>query len=119
MHIGSRVMATGAKFSMLGSYPTMIKSTKPVISITAVRTGCGKSQTTRAVVRALLELGRKWFPFVTLCLMVILMLRKCNVLQTIADLAKHKCTIEEMEEYEPHVVIEVMLFMQVLIMKQF
>jgi predicted GTPase len=59
MHIGSLVMACGAKFSMMGTPPTMIKSTKPVISITAVRTGCGKSQTTRAVVRALKEAGLK------------------------------------------------------------
>jgi len=59
MHIGSRVMAAGAKFSMMGSYPTMIKSTKPVISICAVRTGCGKSQTTREVVRQLIAMGKK------------------------------------------------------------
>jgi len=59
MHIGSRVMAAGAKFSMMGAAPTMIKSTKPVISITAVRTGCGKSQTTRAVIRALVDAGKK------------------------------------------------------------
>jgi predicted GTPase len=58
MHLGSVVMAAGAKFSMMGSFPTMIKSTKPIIAVGAVRTGCGKSQTTRAIVRALMEAGK-------------------------------------------------------------
>lgn len=103
MHIGSRVMAAGAKFSMLGSYPTMLKSTKPVISITAVRTGCGKSQTTRAVVKALLEAGKKVvsvrhpMPYGDLEKM------KVQRFAEISDLEKHNCTIEEMEEYEPHI----------------
>lgn len=103
MHIGSTVMSAGAKFSMLGSYPTMIKSSKPVISITAVRTGCGKSQTTRAVVKALLEAGKKVvsvrhpMPYGDLEKM------KVQRFAEIADLDKHNCTIEEMEEYEPHI----------------
>ncbi|MCX7736945.1 MAG: cyclic 2,3-diphosphoglycerate synthase [Candidatus Kapabacteria bacterium] len=103
MHIGSKVMAAGAKFSMLGSYPTMLKSTKPVISITAVRTGCGKSQTTRAVVKALLSAGKKVvsvrhpMPYGDLEKM------KVQRFAEIADLDKHNCTIEEMEEYEPHI----------------
>lgn len=103
MHIGSTVIAAGSKFSMLGSYPTMIKSTKPVISITAVRTGCGKSQTTRAVVKALLDAGKKVvsvrhpMPYGDLEKM------KVQRFAEIADLDKHNCTIEEMEEYEPHI----------------
>lgn len=103
MHIGSLVMACGAKFSMMGTYPTMIKSTKPVISITAVRTGCGKSQTTRAVVRALKDAGlnvvsvRHPMPYGDL------EAQKVQRFAEIADLTKHKCTIEEMEEYEPHI----------------
>jgi len=103
MHIGSTVISSGAKFSMLGSYPTMIKSSKPVISITAVRTGCGKSQTTRAVVKALLEAGKKVvsvrhpMPYGDLEKM------KVQRFAEIADLDKHNCTIEEMEEYEPHI----------------
>jgi predicted GTPase len=104
MHLGSRVMVTGAKFSMLGSYPTMIKSTKPVVSVTAVRTGCGKSQTTRAVVRALD--GRRpksSYLFVILCLTATLKNRKFRRFAELADLTKHECTIEEMEEYEPHI----------------
>ncbi|MFA7627691.1 MAG: GTPase, partial [Candidatus Kapaibacterium sp.] len=59
MHIGSRVMAAGAKFSMMGAAPTMIKSSKPLIAVCAVRTGCGKSQTTREVVRQLMAMGKK------------------------------------------------------------
>jgi len=103
MHIGSIVMSAGAKFSMLGSYPTMLKSSKPVISITAVRTGCGKSQTTRAVVKALLDAGKKVvsvrhpMPYGDLEKM------KVQRFAEIADLDKHNCTIEEMEEYEPHI----------------
>jgi len=103
MHIGSRVMSAGARFSMLGAEPTMIKSTKPVVSITAVRTGCGKSQTTRAVVKALTEAGKKVvsirhpMPYGDLEAM------KVQRFAEIDDLAKNKCTIEEMEEYEPHI----------------
>jgi predicted GTPase len=103
MHIASRVMATGSKFSVLGSYPTMIKSTKPVIAVTAVRTGCGKSQTTRAVVKALMAAGKKVvsvrhpMPYGDLEKMVV------QRFAEIGDLKKHKCTIEEMEEYEPHI----------------
>jgi len=103
MHIGSRVMAAGAKFSMMGSFPTMIKSTKPVISITAVRTGCGKSQTTRAVVKALIASGKKVVSVRHPMPYGDLVAQKVQRFATIEDLSKHKCTIEEMEEYEPHI----------------
>ncbi|MGB9701569.1 MAG: cyclic 2,3-diphosphoglycerate synthase [Candidatus Kapaibacteriota bacterium] len=103
MHIGSRVMAAGAKFSMMGAAPTMIKSTKPVISITAVRTGCGKSQTTRAVVRALVDAGKKVVSIRHPMPYGDLVAQKVQRFATIEDLHKHKCTIEEMEEYEPHI----------------
>lgn len=103
MHIGSRVMAAGARFSMLGSYPTMIKSTKPVISITAIRTGCGKSQTTRAIVRALIDAGKKVVSVRHPMPYGDLAIQKVQRFAEIADLTKHKCTIEEMEEYEPHI----------------
>lgn len=103
MHIGSRVIAAGAKFSMLGSYPTMIKSTKPIISVTAVRTGCGKSQTTRAVVRALIEAGKKVVSVRHPMPYGDLEKQKVQRFAEIADLKKHECTIEEMEEYEPHI----------------
>ena len=103
MHIGSRVMAAGAKFSMMGTTPTMIKSTKPVISICAVRTGCGKSQTTREVVRQLMSMGKKVVSVRHPMPYGDLEAQKVQRFATIEDLTKHKCTIEEMEEYEPHI----------------
>ena len=103
MHIGSRVMACGAKFSMMGSTPTMVESTKPVISICAVRTGCGKSQTTREVVRQLLAMGKKVVSVRHPMPYGDLVAQKVQRFATIEDLTKHKCTIEEMEEYEPHI----------------
>jgi predicted GTPase len=103
MHLGSRVMVTGAKFSMLGSYPTMIKSTKPVVSVTAIRTGCGKSQTTRAVVRELLGQGHKVASIRHPMPYGDLEKQKVQRFAELEDLKKHDCTIEEMEEYEPHI----------------
>ncbi|MBM2816432.1 MAG: putative GTpase [Ignavibacteria bacterium] len=103
MHIASRVLVTGAKFSMLGSYPTMIKSTKPIVSVTAVRTGCGKSQTTREVVRILNEMGKKVVSVRHPMPYGDLEKQKVQRFATIADLKFHDCTIEEMEEYEPHI----------------
>ncbi|MGQ9819432.1 MAG: cyclic 2,3-diphosphoglycerate synthase [Candidatus Kapaibacteriales bacterium] len=103
MHLASRVIAVGAKFSMLGSYQTMLESSKPVISITAVRTGCGKSQTTRAVVKLLRNAGLKVvsvrhpMPYGDLEKQVV------QRFASIEDLHKYNCTIEEMEEYEPHI----------------
>lgn len=103
MHIGSRVMAAGAKFSMMGAEPTMIKSTKPVIAVTAVRTGCGKSQTTRAVVKALQAEGKKVVSVRHPMPYGDLVAQKVQRFAELSDLVKHKCTIEEMEEYEPHI----------------
>ncbi|MBI5326470.1 MAG: GTPase [Ignavibacteriae bacterium] len=103
MHIGSRVISAGARFSMLGSYPTMVQSKKPVVSVTAVRTGCGKSQTTRAVVRALLEMGKKVVSIRHPMPYGDLAKQKVQRFAKYEDLIKHKCTIEEIEEYEPHI----------------
>jgi predicted GTPase len=103
MHLGSVVMAAGAKFSMMGSFPTMIKSTKPIIAVGAVRTGCGKSQTTRAIVRALMEAGKKVVSVRHPMPYGDLEKQKVQRFATIEDLKLHKCTIEEMEEYEPHI----------------
>ncbi len=103
MHLGSRVMAAGCKFSMLGSYPTMIKSTKPVVSVTAIRTGCGKSQTTREVVRSLMGMGLKTASIRHPMPYGDLEKQKVQRFAELADLKKHECTIEEMEEYEPHI----------------
>ncbi len=103
MHLGSRVMAAGCKFSMLGSWPTMVKSTKPVVSITAIRTGCGKSQTTRAVVRSLMDMGLKVASIRHPMPYGDLEKQKVQRFAELEDLKKHDCTIEEMEEYEPHI----------------
>lgn len=103
MHIGSRVIKSGAKFSMLGSRQTMLKSTKPVVSITAVRTGCGKSQTTRAVVRILREANKKVVSVRHPMPYGNLEEQRVQRFASIDDLHRYKCTIEEMEEYEPHI----------------
>jgi predicted GTPase len=103
MQKGSVAMAAGAHFTMLGSEPTMIKSSKPVIAVCAVRTGCGKSQTSRAIAAMLKEMGKK--PAIIRHPMPYGNLEEqvCQRFATFEDLKKHKCTIEEMEEYEPHI----------------
>ena len=103
MHKGSIVNAAGADFKMMGMARTAIRSNKPVIGICAIRTGCGKSQTTRRVAEILKDAGRKVaairhpMPYGDLVAQAI------QRFETLDDLAKHKCTIEEMEEYEPHI----------------
>ena len=103
MHKASNVIAWGAHFKMLGGEPTMIKSTKPVIAIGAVRTGCGKSQTTRRVAQILKDARLKVAAIRHPMPYGDLVKQKVQRFATIEDLAKHKCTIEEMEEYEPHI----------------
>ncbi|MGB9771141.1 MAG: cyclic 2,3-diphosphoglycerate synthase [Candidatus Kapaibacteriota bacterium] len=103
MHLGSRVIKAGAKFSMLGSRQTMLKSTKPVISVTAVRTGCGKSQTTRAVVRILREANKKVVAVRHPMPYGNIEEQRVQRFASIEDLHRYNCTIEEMEEYEPHI----------------
>ena len=103
MHKGAIVNAAGADFKMMGMRRTAVKSTKPVIGICAIRTGCGKSQTTRRVAEILKEAGKKVaairhpMPYGDLSEQAV---QRFAVLD---DLKKHKCTIEEMEEYEPHI----------------
>ncbi len=103
MHKGALVNACGADFIMLGHRHTMLKSNKPVIAVCAVRTGSGKSQTSRAVVRILKKLGKKVaairhpMPYGDLAKQV------CQRFATLEDMDKHQCTIEEREEYEPHI----------------
>ncbi|MDD5039556.1 MAG: cyclic 2,3-diphosphoglycerate synthase [Patescibacteria group bacterium] len=110
MHIGSRVMAAGAKFSMLGADQTMIKSSKPVIAVVAVRTGCGKSQTSRAIVKMLTAAGKRVvairhpMPYGDLAEQAV------QRFATYADLEKNKCTIEEMEEYEPYTAMNAIIY---------
>lgn len=104
MGVSAIVNAAGADFMLLGSAQTQIKSTKPVISVCAVRTGCGKSQTSRKVIEVLMEMGLKVVAVRHPMPYGNLVEQKVQRFATIDDLKKHKCTIEEMEEYEPHVV---------------
>ena len=102
MHKASAVLAWGANFKLLGAGATMLRSTHPVVSVCAVRTGCGKSQTTRRVSRRLRELGKQVVVVRHPMPYGDLLLQRVQRFAVLEDLAKHRCTIEEMEEYEPH-----------------
>lgn len=104
MGVSAIVNAAGANFILLGPADTMVKSTKPLIAVGAVRTGCGKSQTSRKVIEYLMAKGLKVVAIRHPMPYGDLVAQKVQRFATIDDLAKHKCTIEEMEEYEPHVV---------------
>ncbi len=103
MHLASWVHSMGADFRLMGPATTMLKSKKPVVAICAVRTGAGKSQTSRRVVEILRNKGLKVvvirhpMPYGDLAEQV------CQRFETLEDLKTHKATIEEMEEYEPHI----------------
>jgi predicted GTPase len=103
MSKAAEVNAAGASFVMLGGEQTMVKSTKPVIAVVANRTGSGKSQTSRKVIEILMSLGKKAVAIRHPMPYGDLVKQKVQRFATISDLKKHKCTIEEMEEYEPHV----------------
>ena len=102
MHKASMVLAAGADFRLMGTKTTQVKSTKPVVSICAVRTGSGKSQTTRRVSLILRNMGyrvaaiRHPMPYGDLVKQAV------QRFADYSDLDKHECTIEEREEYEPH-----------------
>ncbi len=104
MEVGALVNAAGANFMMLGPGDTQIKSTKPLVSVGAVRTGCGKSQTSRRIIEILMERGLKVVAIRHPMPYGDLVKQRVQRFAEIADLEKHDCTIEEMEEYEPHVV---------------
>jgi len=104
MNISSIVNAAGANFMLLGPGETMVKSTKPVIAVVATRTGCGKSQTSRKVIEYLMAQGLKVIAVRHPMPYGDLNEQKVQRFATVEDLKKHKCTVEEMEEYEPHVV---------------
>jgi len=110
MRMAARVTAAGAHFGLLGARPTMIESRKPIVSVCAVRTGSGKSQTTRKVAGMLRAAGKRVavvrhpMPYGDLAR------QKAQRFATVADLARHNCTIEEMEEYEPHIVAGTVVF---------
>lgn len=110
MHKASKVIAWGAHFKVLGGYSSMVKSTKPVIAIGAVRTGCGKSQTTRRVAQILKDAGLKVAAIRHPMPYGDLAKQKVQRFATIEDLKKHECTIEEMEEYEPHIIAGTIIY---------
>jgi len=104
MSRSSMANAAGAHFKVLGAGPTMLASSKPVIAVCAVRTGSGKSQTSRRIIEILMGKGlevvavRHPMPYGDLAA------QKVQRFAELRDLKKHKCTVEEMEEYEPHIV---------------
>ncbi len=103
MHKASIAMAEGADFILIGATYTMLKSKKPIVSVCAIRTGCGKSQTTRHVCQIMQDMGKKVvairhpMPYGDLTKQVV------QRFSSYEDFEKHNCTIEEREEYEPHV----------------
>ena len=103
MSRSAMVNAAGANFTMLGTNSTQIKSTKPVIGVCAVRTGCGKSQTTRRVVQILKDAGKKVVSIRHPMPYGNLVEQKVQRYAELSDLDKYNCTIEEREEYEPHI----------------
>jgi predicted GTPase len=104
MSLSALVNALGADFKLMGYKTTAIKSTKPVISICAVRTGCGKSQTTRYICDILKRMKKKVVAIRHPMPYGDLEIQKVQRFAKIEDLDAHQCTIEEMEEYEPHIV---------------
>ncbi len=104
MSMSAIVNATGANFILLGWNETMVRSVKPVVAVGAIRTGCGKSQTSRRVIELLMKKGLKVVAVRHPMPYGNLVEQKVQRFATVADLEKHKCTVEEMEEYEPHIV---------------
>ncbi|MFZ0472930.1 MAG: cyclic 2,3-diphosphoglycerate synthase [Bacteroidales bacterium] len=104
MAVSAVVNAAGANFILLGWRETMVKSTKPVIAVGAIRTGCGKSQTSRRVIELLMKKDLKVVAVRHPMPYGNLVEQKVQRFAVVSDLEKHKCTVEEMEEYEPHVV---------------
>ncbi|NLT50612.1 MAG: GTPase [Ignavibacteria bacterium] len=101
----SIVNFAGASFTLLSPEQTMLKSKKPVIAVLAVRTGCGKSQTSRKLVKILRYAGKKVVAIRHPMPYGDLLKQKVQRFAEIKDLKKHNCTIEEIEEYEPHIVL--------------
>ena len=99
----SLVDAAGANFSVFDIDATMIRSSKPVIAVTATRTGCGKSQTARRITKMLIASGKRTVAIRHPMPYGDLVKQSVQRFATIDDLATHDCTIEEREEYEPHI----------------
>src|SRR3989338_2730482 len=101
MHKASIALACGASFSLLGQKETMLESKRKVIAVCAVRTGSGKSQTTRRILDILKRHGKKAVVIRHPMPYGNLLLQECQRFANVDDLKRQKCTIEEMEEYEP------------------
>jgi len=110
MHKASQVQAAGASFVLLGPRDTMVKSEKPVVSVCAVRTGSGKSQTSRKVGTILKSKGRRVAAIRHPMPYGDLAKQKVQRYAELADLERHACTIEEREEYEPHIVAGIIIY---------
>ena len=104
MHLGSRAIAAGADYRILGADATMLVSRVPVVSVCAVRTGAGKSQTTRRVAKVLQDRGLRVVAIRHPMPYGDLVKQRVQRFATVEDLDLHDCTIEEREEYEPHIV---------------
>ena len=104
MSVGAIVNSAGSNFVLLGPEATMVKSIRPLIAVGAIRTGCGKSQTSRRVIELLMERGLKVVAVRHPMPYGDLNAQKIQRFAEVKDLEAHKCTVEEMEEYEPHVV---------------
>ena len=104
MHRASMTIAAGADFTLLGAKSTMLVAKVPVVSICAVRTGAGKSQTTRRVRHILAEKGKRVVVVRHPMPYGDLIKQRVQRFSTLQDLDRHECTIEEREEYEPHLV---------------
>jgi predicted GTPase len=103
MHKASLVLACGADFRLIGPKQTMLRARVPVVSVCAVRTGCGKSQTSRRVARILRAKGRRVVSVRHPMPYGDLVAQKVQRFASLEDLDRHRCTIEEREEYEPHI----------------
>jgi len=104
MHLATRANSLGVTFSLLGPRHTMLKSKVPVVAVCAVRTGCGKSQTTRKIAEILKAKGKKTVAVRHPMPYGDLVAQRVQRFETLNDLKRYNCTIEEMEEYEPHLV---------------
>jgi len=110
MHTASRTQSVGANFILLGPNSTMIKSEKPVVSVCAVRTGSGKSQTSRRVNKILIELGKKVVVIRHPMPYGDLVKQRCQRFENYDDLDRYECTFEEREEYEPHIESKIVVY---------
>jgi len=110
MDKASLVMAHGADFKVLGTRDTMLQSKVPVIAVVAIRTGAGKSQTSRKICRLLRDMGKRVVAIRHPMPYGDLVKQKVQRYATIEDLRTYQCTVEEMEEYEPHIVTGTIIY---------